>query len=697
MSRDPLQDSSNPATATTTAAPHALKRLSMVYIDPPADVELWKCLVCGNHFVEPVILSCGHHVCRVCVPANASAGQSGLCPVPGCGKRFEHFIPNPVLAKAVIPNLRILCVHHAPQAADPAGSDHRDTPAGIADERPVYCEAVVTVATLQQHLDTECPAHPVACPNQCGWTGARTQIPGHLQDHCLRRLVLCPQCKELVLVTGLEERHSKQECTRRPQDCRQGCGQKIPLADMDEHCRRDCKNRPQACPYHVMGCEELVAPPDLGRHCAERLTNHADMLLLAVTRGQVALQEQVTRGQVALQEQVKRLTDANAALTEAKDVLQRQVASQGEQIAVLTRHVEVLAQFARSSGGARGGVDVMAQLDALTKKCRYCGQSFTPGRDDKGRCPKPHHPHSATNPDRAFACFLIRRGSPAVPIKFALKLPKMGAMEAARGQLARLSGIPPEQLILCECLAGKIYDKIADSCVVADQRETVLYGYEVADGDARLLPHRGACPPLLGACARVHLFSPPGENNMMHMFTAHRKDERVTYSSYSTYSYVQKKNFGVPLVISFAAKQTTCRQVHQQVWDSIRRMIAPETWTAWSRKSYSSATAAPGEEGLLEVPIEVPAKLPYDLRVTPSVETPKYVPVTDESAACLMAYKGLELVWEHPEVYSEDAANDMIEHESCALLRLVEKWPCCQRPRHSPDDNGGCCSDHVAQ
>ncbi|KAJ4458824.1 putative Ubiquitin carboxyl-terminal hydrolase 4 [Paratrimastix pyriformis] len=271
--------------------------------------------------------------------------------------------------------------------------------------------------------------------------------------------------------------------------------------------------------------------------------------------------------------------------------------------------------------------------------------------------------------DRKFACFLIRRGSSAVPIKFALKVPKMGTMAAARRQLAQLSGIPLEQLILCECWTGKIYDKIADSSAVADQRETVLYGYEVA-GPCTCKPKKTSYDTGYYSRPREEASPPSGENDLMHMFTAHRKDETVTYSSYSTYSYVQKKNFGVPLVISFAAKQTTCRQVHQQVWDSIRRMITPEAWTAWYRK-----------EGLLEVPVEVPTKLPYELQVVQDsyystsglsrAATAKYVPITDESAACLMAYEGLVLVWAHPEVYSEDAANDLVENESCAILRRV--------------------------
>eukprot|EP00708_Paratrimastix_pyriformis_P002027 GAFH01000765.1.p1 GENE.GAFH01000765.1~~GAFH01000765.1.p1 ORF type:complete len:982 (-),score=320.61 GAFH01000765.1:306-3251(-) len=340
--------------------------------------------------------------------------------------------------------------------------------------------------------------------------------------------------------------------------------------------------------------------------------------------------------------------------------------------------------------------------------------------------------------DRKFACFLIRRGSSAVPIKFALKVPKMGTMAAARRQLAQLSGIPLEQLILCECWTGKIYDKIADSSAVADQRETVLYGYEVA-GPCTCKPKKTSYDTGYYSRPREEASPPSGENDLMHMFTAHRKDETVTYSSYSTYSYVQKKNFGVPLVISFAAKQTTCRQVHQQVWDSIRRMITPEAWTAWYRKyavpdpaaapapaggdappaamepAASDDTAAPapaapadaaapapaasdadapadapataaatavaapaaGEEGLLEVPVEVPTKLPYELQVvqdsyySTSAATAKYVPITDESAACLMAYEGLVLVWAHPEVYSEDAANDLVENESCAILRRV--------------------------
>ncbi|KAJ4456130.1 hypothetical protein PAPYR_8730 [Paratrimastix pyriformis] len=59
------------------------------YIDPPPIAALWKCPVCEQHLEDPVVLQCGHNVCRRCVPSDH------LCPTPGCGKHFDAAIPNP--------------------------------------------------------------------------------------------------------------------------------------------------------------------------------------------------------------------------------------------------------------------------------------------------------------------------------------------------------------------------------------------------------------------------------------------------------------------------------------------------------------------------------------------------------------------------------------------------------------------------
>lgn len=73
------------------------------------------------------------------------------------------------------------------------------------------------------------------------------------------------------------------------------------------------------------------------------------------------------------------------------------------------------------------------------------------------------------------------------------------------------------------------------------------------------------------------------------------------------------------------------------------------------------------------VPLKVPPVLPYDLLVIQSdyyaTQQPRYVPMTDDSAACLMAYESLVLHWSAPELYSDDAANAMVEHESCSASR----------------------------
>ncbi|KAJ4456133.1 hypothetical protein PAPYR_8733 [Paratrimastix pyriformis] len=199
------------------------------YIDPPPIAALWKCPVCEQHLEDPVVLQCGHNVCRRCVPSDH------LCPTPGCGKHFDAPIPNP--------------------------------------------SAEWTVRGIKAHLAGECPAQRARCP-QCGRAVARAERAAHLAERCPGRRVACPKCTQLVAARELMQsetgaRHLRQECPRRLRACRKGCGQRVPLADMEEHCRRDCPNKPpHETTQPFSSIPPAHAPPSLRPRLHSTITTH---------------------------------------------------------------------------------------------------------------------------------------------------------------------------------------------------------------------------------------------------------------------------------------------------------------------------------------------------------------------------------------------------------------------------------------
>eukprot|EP00708_Paratrimastix_pyriformis_P002711 GAFH01001464.1.p3 GENE.GAFH01001464.1~~GAFH01001464.1.p3 ORF type:complete len:316 (+),score=60.41 GAFH01001464.1:81-950(+) len=140
----------------------------------------------------------------------------------------------------------------------------------------------------------------MACP-KCGMAVVRARSGDHQKYTCLKRMVPCPKCLQMVMVGDLPVLHLEHECPRRLRDCDQGCGLQVPMTDMEEHCRRDCKNKPQPCCFHGLGCEDLVSPPNQASHNQDHLRAHVDMLLVALARVQSEAARQVAQAHQELE------------------------------------------------------------------------------------------------------------------------------------------------------------------------------------------------------------------------------------------------------------------------------------------------------------------------------------------------------------------------------------------------------------
>ncbi|KAJ4460258.1 hypothetical protein PAPYR_3656 [Paratrimastix pyriformis] len=195
-------------------------RRKLEFVDPPDDPDLWKCFVCEGHYENPLILPCGHNICRACLP------DSLRCPNCSASFTLDKCIPNhPILVKAV----QRLCVK-CPNVTR-------------------GCSAVVGLLELDHHLGEDCPCRPVAC-SQCG-----EMVP---LDHM-----------------GV---HTTQECLMRRVPCREGCGESVPLARMEAHLADECLNRKIACSFAPIGCKDVVCAGTVAAHCRERQCAHLELL-----------------------------------------------------------------------------------------------------------------------------------------------------------------------------------------------------------------------------------------------------------------------------------------------------------------------------------------------------------------------------------------------------------------------------------
>ncbi|KAJ4457774.1 putative polyadenylate-binding protein 8 [Paratrimastix pyriformis] len=220
----------------------------------------------------------------------------------------------------------------------------------------------------------------MACP-KCGQAVVRSRMPNHQQFTCLKRMVPCPRCMQMVMVGDLPVKHLEQECSRRLRDCVRGCGQRVPLSDMDEHCLRDCKNKPRPCSFHALGCEDLVGPPDQPAHNQAHLPGHErqqaatereqaqrQLEELRAAHQQAATEQQTERQAVRqqLEEAQRQLQQLRAAHQQA--ATERQAAEQ-RQAAETTRRLDQLqAAYHRDLDRAVAELKASIQLQAATAR-----------------------------------------------------------------------------------------------------------------------------------------------------------------------------------------------------------------------------------------------------------------------------------------------------------------------------------------
>ncbi|KAJ4456248.1 hypothetical protein PAPYR_8619 [Paratrimastix pyriformis] len=349
---DPTASDSPTRTCASGGAP--VSGTLLEYVDPPTIDELWKCPVCGQHFEKPVMLRCGHNVCRRCLPADH------LCPAPGCGEHFDEAFPNPSVQR-LVQALKVRCVHTggnppagatvpahtitADQAKEcgPETADTVDIPPEVP-EPDASCEAVVTVGTLEAHLANECPAQQFPCP-QCGRRVARAQREAHLAGRCPGRQVACPKCQQTVQARELMPggSHLSAECPRRLRECTLGCGQMVPMADMEEHCRRDCKNKPRPCLFAAVGCPDLLHPADQPAHSQAHLTTHVDGLRAALAEAQARAARAEEALQVATQTWARQEAELRQEIGRVQAEGAREVRRLSEGQAALGRQLATLA------------------------------------------------------------------------------------------------------------------------------------------------------------------------------------------------------------------------------------------------------------------------------------------------------------------------------------------------------------------
>ncbi|KAJ4455793.1 putative E3 ubiquitin-protein ligase HECTD1 [Paratrimastix pyriformis] len=116
---------------------------------------------CFAHYEDPVVLSCGDTVCRVCAPA-----LGGVCPT--CCEKFvaEQTLPSR-MAQRLVKQMQCHCPN-----------------------RGLGCAALIGVLDVEHHLGAECEWREEEC-DQCHQQVRRAEMARHKDTTCARKPMAC--------------------------------------------------------------------------------------------------------------------------------------------------------------------------------------------------------------------------------------------------------------------------------------------------------------------------------------------------------------------------------------------------------------------------------------------------------------------------------------------------------------------------
>jgi len=175
--------------------------------------------------------------------------------------------------------------------------------------------------------------------------------------------------------------------------------------------------------------------------------------------------------------------------------------------------------------------------------------------------------------DRVINIVLVRKENKTMLLKYAVKVSKMGTIMELKEQLGILSGLKPENLVLADIHANRIYSYLSETRSVSTIRDTdVTFAFEV-------------------------LSIPPKEEKKVEKKTDKKEDKKedkkddksdeiariqfvhrtqnIDPVPNSYYSKNQLKLFSYPFLLSLP-KTITRKELYLRVWNSIKRFLRTE-------------------------------------------------------------------------------------------------------------------------
>ena len=212
------------------------------------------CPICQEILSDPLITSCGHLFCRMCLERHGGGPKD--CPV--C--RQEYTVMSDQFHARRISGLKVKC------------SNARRG-----------CKWSGELKDAKGHVgSSSCQFADVLCKNSCGKYFRRTVIVDHETNQCPKRPYTCNHCGKKGTFDDIESSHYT-VCTLLPVPCPTGCSTQVPRNQLLLHLS-ECYRRPVRCKYHQIGCPAVLEAKDMEQHLEAQKDRHLELSMDAVVK-----------------------------------------------------------------------------------------------------------------------------------------------------------------------------------------------------------------------------------------------------------------------------------------------------------------------------------------------------------------------------------------------------------------------------
>jgi muramidase (phage lysozyme) len=214
-------------------------------------IQDYKCPLCEGIYLNPVVDTCGHVFCRICILRHLE--NSKTCPITSNPLEESHLTVL-VIVNNILEKQMVLCKN-----------------------RDFHCEWIGKLMELEKHLTIDCKRQIVTCPNEgCNANVFREDLLGH-QSICDYRIVSCEDC--FIQISYINVRPHQDVCPKFKILCPQECGHLIERKDTDMHIVNNCQNTIIDCPYREYGCETRLAKKELNNYLNFNINRHNFLIL----------------------------------------------------------------------------------------------------------------------------------------------------------------------------------------------------------------------------------------------------------------------------------------------------------------------------------------------------------------------------------------------------------------------------------